>query len=116
MDLQAIEESEARFEAYVQAVAGVLGHQDRAEPLRGYCKGLLVETDRKSVEPMAAAIAPEKTSAQHQYLLHFVGNSAWSDAAVLGKVRDLTLPAIEKRGAIEALILDDTGYQNKGKH
>src|SRR5208283_4800221 len=89
MNLQAIEESEARFEAYVQALASVLGHKDRAEPLRGYCKGLLVETGRKSVEPMAAAIAPERTSPYHQSLLHFVGNAAWSDAAVLGKVREL---------------------------
>ncbi len=116
MDLQAIEESEARFEAYVEALASVIGHKDRAGPLRGYCKGLLVETGRKSVEPMAAATAPERTSPQHQSLLHFVGNAAWSDAAVLSKVRDLTLPAMEKHGPIEAWPLDDTGYPKKGKH
>lgn len=116
MNLQAIEESEARFEAYVQALASVLGHKDRAEPLRGYCKGLLVETDRKSVEPMAAAIAPERTSPRHQSLLHFVGNAAWSDATILGKVWELTLPSMEKYGSIEAWILDDTGFPKKGKH
>lgn len=116
MNLRAVEESEARFEAYVQALASVLGHKDRAEPLRGYCKGLLVETDRKSVEPMAAAIAPERTSPQHQSLLHFVGNAAWSDATVLGKVRELVLPGIVKHEPIEAWILDDTGYPKKGKH
>ncbi len=116
MNLQAIEECEARFEAYVQALASVTGHKDRAGPLRGYCKGLLVETGRKSVEPMAAVIAPERTSPQHQSLLHFVGNAAWSDAAVLGKVWELTLPAIEKHGAIEGWILDDTGYPKKGRH
>ncbi len=70
MNLQAIEESEARFEAYVQELTSVIGHKDRAEPLRGYCKGLLVETGRKSVEPMAAAIAPERTAPRHQSLLH----------------------------------------------
>jgi SRSO17 transposase len=100
----------------MRIAASVLGHKDRAEPLRGYCKGLLVETERKSVEPMAAAIAPERTSPQHQSLLHFVGNAAWSDAAVLGKVRELILPTIEKHGLIEAWILDDTGYPKKGKH
>jgi SRSO17 transposase len=74
MIIQAVEESEARFEAYVQALASVIGHQDRTGPLKGYCKGLLVDTDRKSVEPMAAATAPERTAPQHQSLLHFVGN------------------------------------------
>jgi SRSO17 transposase len=52
MHLEAIEESEARFEAYVQALTSVFGHKDRAGPFRGYCKGLLLETGRKSVEPL----------------------------------------------------------------
>jgi SRSO17 transposase len=116
MNLQAIEESEARFESYMQALTSVFGHKDRAGPLRGYCKGLLLETGRKSVEPLAALTAPGKTSSQHQSLLHFVGNSAWSDAAVLSKVRELTLPSMEKHGPIEAWIFDDTGYPKKGKH
>lgn len=116
MNVQANQESEARFEAYVEALAKVAGHKDRAGPLRDYCKGLLVETGRKSVEPMAAVTAPERTAAQHQSLLHFVGNAPWSDADVLSKVQELTLPAMEKRGPIEAWILDDTGYPKKGKH
>jgi len=116
MNIRGMEESEARFEAYVQALASVIGHKDRALPLQHYCKGLLVETGRKSVEPMAAVTAPDKTAPQHQSLLHFVGNAPWSDAAVLQKVRDLTLPAVEKHGPIEAWIFDDTGYPKKGKH
>ena len=75
MNIRTVEESEARFEAYVQAVTSVIGHKDRALPLRDYCKGLLVETGRKSVEPMAAVTAPDKTASQHQSLLHFVGNA-----------------------------------------
>jgi hypothetical protein len=34
--------------------------------------------ERKSVEPMAAITAPERTAAQHQSLLHFVGAGGWS--------------------------------------
>ena len=75
MNVQATGESEARFEAYVEALAKVIGHKDRAGPLGYYCKGLLVETGRKSVEPMAAVTAPDKTAPQHQSLLHFVGNA-----------------------------------------
>jgi SRSO17 transposase len=71
---------------------------------------------RKSVEPMAAMVSPARASAAHQSLLHFVGQSAWSDEAVLGKVRDLVAPAFEAHGDVEAWIVDDMGYQKKGSH
>ena len=35
---------------------------------------------------MAAVTAPERTAAQHQSLLHFVGEGRWSDEKVLAKV------------------------------
>jgi SRSO17 transposase len=48
--------------------------------------------------------------------LHFVGQAPWSETAVLTKVRDLVLPAIERAGPIEAWIIDDTGFPKKGRH
>src|SRR6202049_4396673 len=65
---------------------------------------------------MAAVTAPERTAAQHQSLLHFVGEGKWSDAKVLAKVRELVLPEIERHGPIEAWIIDDTGFPKQGKH
>jgi SRSO17 transposase len=108
--------SEARFVAYVDALAGVLGREDRAQPLKDYCTGLLMPGDRKSVEPMAAVVAPSRVSAKHQSLLHLVGQAAWSDAAVLDKIMELVAPAIEAQGGIEAWIVDDTGFAKKGVH
>ena len=35
---------------------------------------------------------------------------------MLGKVRELVLPAIERHGPIEAWIIDDTGFPKKGRH
>jgi SRSO17 transposase len=110
------ESSEVRFAAYVAALVDVIGHADRATPLRDYCTGLLMPAARKSVEPIAAVTAPARVAAQHQSLLHFVGQAPWSDAAVLTKVRDLVLPAIERTGPIEAWIIDDTGFPKKGRH
>src|SRR5687767_2971910 len=110
------ERSEVRFAAYVEALVGVIGHADRATPLRDYCTGLLIPAERKSVEPMAAITAPARVAAQHQSLLHFVGQAPWSDAAVLSKVRDLVLPALERTGPIEAWIIDDTSFPKKGRH
>ncbi len=65
---------------------------------------------------MAAVTAPARVAAQHQSLLHFVVNAPWSDELVLAKVRELVLPAIERRGPIEAWIVDDTGFPKKGRH
>jgi SRSO17 transposase len=65
---------------------------------------------------MAAVTAPAGVSAQHQKLLHFVANAAWSDELVLAKVQEMVLPAIERHGAIEAWIVDDTSFPKQGKH
>ena len=116
MDLLASESSEGRFCAYVEGLIDVIGHADRAMPLHDYCLGLLMPGERKSVEPMAAVTAPSRVPAQHQSLLHFVGNAAWSDERVLAKVRKLVLPSIERNGPIEAWIIDDTGFPKKGRH
>ena len=101
MDLSG-QASQARFASYVEALVEVIGHADRAEPLNDYCVGLLMPGERKSVEPMAAIVAPARVSAKHQSLLHLVGQAPWSDEAVLQKIRELVLPGIERQGRIEA--------------
>jgi SRSO17 transposase len=116
MDLRRSKHIESRFAGYVEGLTSVIGHADRARPLRDYCVGLLMPCERKSVEPMAAITAPARTAAQHQSLLHFVGEGKWSDEKVLAKVRELVLPKIERHGPIEAWIIDDTGFPKKGKH
>ena len=110
MDLPRSNDGNARFLAYVEGLTSVIGHTDRAKPLRDYCLGLMMPCERKSVEPMAAITAPERTAAQHQSLLHFVGEGKWSDGKVLAKVRELVLPKMERHGQIEAWIIDDTGF------
>src|ERR1700756_4449360 len=114
MDLRTSGGSESRFSAFVEGLVSVIGHADRARPLFDYCIGLIMPGERKSVEPMAAVTAPDRTAAQHQSLLHFVGQSPWSDEGVLAKVGEMVLPAIERHGPIEAWIIDDTGFPKKG--
>jgi SRSO17 transposase len=101
MDLR-LDASELRFSAYIEGLVGVIGHADWAKPLRDYCMGLMLPCEGKSVEPMAAVTAPERTAAQHQSLLHFIGEGRWSDWKVLAKVREMVLPEIERHGPIQA--------------
>ena len=116
MDLPKSGDATSRFLAFVEGLTRVIGHADRAKPLQDYCIGLMTPGERKSVEPMAAITAPERTAAQHQSLLHFVGEGTWSDEKVLAKVREMVLPKIERHGPIEAWIIDDTGFPKKGRH
>ena len=88
MDWRRSDDSAERFSAYLQGIASVMGHAARVAPMRAYCSGLLLECERKSVEPIAAATAPHATSAQHQSLLHFLAKGEWSDEKVLGKVAE----------------------------
>ena len=68
MSLRAMD-GEARFSGYVEGLVSVIGHADRARPLWDYCLGLVLPCERKSVEPIAAVTAPQRTAAQHQSLL-----------------------------------------------
>jgi SRSO17 transposase len=93
-----------------------IGHADRAKPLRLYCAGLLMPGERKSVEPMAARLEPDRVGAAHQQMHHFVADAPWSDEKVLAAVRQYALPVFEAHGGIQAWVLDDTGIPKKGKH
>jgi SRSO17 transposase len=105
-----------RFAAYVDGLAQAAGHADRETPLKNYCKGLLLPGDRKSVEPMAARLAPDNVRRMHQSLHHVVAEAPWQDEALLGQVRQRVLPSLQKQGPVIAWIVDDTGFPKKGNH
>src|SRR5580693_2181667 len=83
-----------RLAAYLDGLARAAGHADREEPLKAYCTGLLLPGERKSVEPMAARLAPHNVRRTHQSLHHVVADAPWSDAAVLRQVRKYALAAM----------------------
>ena len=108
--------SEARLAAYLDEIAGVLGHARRAASARAYCTGLLLPGERKSIEPMAARLDPAHVQAKHQSLHHVVAQADWDDAAVLAAGRAQVLPAIERHGPVRYWIFDDTGFPQRGTH
>lgn len=107
---------EKRFAAYIEGLANAAGHADRHVPLRNYCTGLLLPGERKSVEPMAARLAPDNVGRMHQSLHHLVADAPWSDEAILEQVRGWVLPVIKRKGPVRAWIVDDTGFPKKGTH
>jgi SRSO17 transposase len=100
----------------MDGLANAAGHADRHTPLKNYCKGLLLPGERKSVEPMAARLAPDNVRSMHQSLHHLVADAPWNDEEMLAEVRRQVLPTMEKDGPVVAWIVDDTGFPKQGKH
>ena len=92
MDLRATKGVASRFAEYIEQLTEAVGHADRHGPLAAYCTGLLLPGDRKSIEPMAARLAPDAIGAKHPSLHHFVAKAPWQDAALLSAVRAFVLP------------------------
>jgi len=105
-----------RFAAYLDGLANAAGHADRNVPLKNYCTGLLLPGERKSVEPMAARLAPDNVRRMHQSLHHLVADAPWNDETVLDAALDFVLPAMLARGPVVAWVVDDTGFPKKGQH
>jgi SRSO17 transposase len=100
----------------MEGLATAAGHEDRQEPLKNYCKGLLLPGERKSIEPMAARLDRDNVQPMRQSLHHLVAKAPWSDEALLEQVRHCVLLAMQKHGPVVAWIVDDTGFPKKGKH
>lgn len=103
------------FAQYLDQLKEHLGHANRHRNFIDYCKALMLPLQRKSVEPMAAAMDHENVRSRHQGLHHFVADSKWSDRALLEAAWqwvDQRLPADEEI----VWIIDETGIPKKGKH
>jgi SRSO17 transposase len=75
-----------------------------------YLKGLILPGARKSIEPMAARVAPADT----QQLHHFVSTSPWATAPLED---ELVRAADRLLGGQDAvLVVDDTALVKQGRH
>ncbi len=100
----------------MEGLARAAGHADRHAPLKDSCRGLLLDGERKSIEPMAARLHPERVHAARQSLHQLVGKAPSNDVAAPGAVRRQVLPAMTRRQPVVAWIVDDTGIPDKGRH
>lgn len=107
---------EVRFEKYCNTMVETLMHADREQPCRWYLKGLVLPGGRKSVEPMAARVQPQRVRSAHQSMHHLVAEAPWSDEAMLSVVARSVLPKLTVDDESVNWIVDDTGLPKKGKH
>jgi len=99
---------EKRFDRFVQPFLEAWRHKKRRHWAPLYLRGLLLPGERKSIEPLAARVAP----GHDQELRHFVSESAWDERAIEQVLWDR---ADQMLGGEDAyLIIDDTALPKKG--
>ena len=78
-----------------------------------YVEGLLLDGERKSIEPMAERLAEDRSqvSALRQSLRFTVAQSPWDEQAVLARLGRMLLDEVAE---LQAYVVDDTGFAKKG--
>lgn len=107
-----------RLSEYFDRIGTVLGRKGRRESFALYAEGILGDTERKSIEPIAARACadPARADAEHQRLLHFALDARWSDDAVRWEAARYALEAMTAREPVDSWIIDDTGFLKQGRH
>ena len=80
-----------------------------------YSRGLMLPSERKSVEPLAAHIDPWCVSVKDQSLRHIVAKSYWSDEAMVEGVHEWVTPTLGLEKGYY-WIVDDIGLPGNGRH
>jgi SRSO17 transposase len=98
-----------RLTAFLEDLLAPLGRKERRHWARVYVQGLLLDGERKSIEPMASRI-PE---ADVQALRQFVGQSPWAVDVVQ---QQLARKVVDLLSEPEVWILDETSFPKADEH
>lgn len=99
---------EKRFDRFLAPFLDAWRFKKRRHWAPLYLRGLLLPGERKSIEPIAARVAP----GHEQELRHFVNESRWDERAVEDVLWDKADDMLGGEGAF--LIIDDTALPKKG--
>jgi SRSO17 transposase len=91
------------------------GRPERRSALGHYITGLLLDGERKSIQPMAARLTkdPAEADAMRQRLQDCVSASRWSEDELL---RRFAIKLGRELPGLEVIVVDDTGFAKKGTH
>lgn len=113
MNRREIERLDRELGGFIDSMVDGMGRPERRRAMASYITGLLLDGERKSVQPMAARLVDDASEieAMRQRLQQAVSVSTWSDSELLARLAK----KIERElPAIEALVIDDTGFPKKG--
>ena len=109
MKTQKIERFRLKLEAFLADVVLPMGRKERRDQAEGYLRGLLMDGERKSIEPMASRLPDGNVQALQQ----FVNQSPWSSQ----KVRASLARKVEHEFVPEAYwIMDEVSFPKQGQH
>jgi SRSO17 transposase len=100
---------ETRLERFLCDLTEPMGRRERCHWAQVYVQGLLLDGERKSIEPIASRIS----GADVQALRQFVGQSPW---AVEEVQRRLARQVVDLLSAPEVWIIDETAFPKAGTH
>jgi SRSO17 transposase len=115
MDARKLLKLQTELTEFLDQVVGTLGNPRRRRWCDAYLRGVLLDGQRKSVEPMAARLkAVEQGDEDYeQALQQFLNQSPWDEREVLDGMHTW----IGRRfGTDGFLIIDDTGFPKQGEH
>lgn len=101
--------------SFVGQFQSEFARKDQLEQCLNYLSGLLLDGERKSVEPMASRLSGVSRQSMH----HFVCNSPWNGEELQNQLWRKMLNALrvqERPDSGSVLILDDTGFRKKGNN
>lgn len=115
MTPRALQKLDRDLTSYVEALATGMGRPERRAAMGLYITGLLLDGERKSIEPMAARLISDLRGVQamRQRLQQCVAVSGWHEEELFGR---LAVKVDRELPSIEAFVIDDTGFPKKGRH
>jgi SRSO17 transposase len=99
----------ARLEQFLTDLLEPIGRSERRQWAAVYVRGLLLDGERKSIEPMAARLPEGNVQAMQQ----LVGQSPWLWAPVWEQLGRRMTRELEPDAA---WVIDDTGFPKQGEH
>jgi len=115
MEPRELKRLDRELTAYTDSLIAGMGRPERRQAMADYVTGLLLDGDRKRIEPMAGRLVDDvaEIQAMRQRLQQCVTVSPWRDDEMWQRLAikgDAELPDLE------AWVVDDTGFPKKGIH
>lgn len=105
----------ARLDEYVAQFMADFGLIIRRYWAGVYLQGLMLDGERKSIQPLAQRVnVPGWHGDTMQALQQFVNQSPWDERAVLRTYRRLLATSLADPAGV--VVIDDTGFAKKGRH